>query len=109
MKKFYVTSGDCEQVVQSQDAESAALWSVHQFIDSTVNLDSIDWFNEAEIDNFDLIDALMALGKEVRVSEQGHGRCEAGNFDTADIMNEWHHLMIAVRRMDQEFDGPMSF
>ena len=99
MKKFYVTSGDCEQVIHAHDAEAAAIWSMNRFVSEFVDLESIDWFNEAEIDNFDLIEALLALGEDVRVSERGLGRCEAGHFDTADIMNQWHHLMIALRRM----------
>jgi hypothetical protein len=101
MQKFYVTSGGCQKVVGSRDAQSAALWSLHQFLDEHVDLDSIDWFDESEIDNLELIQALVSLGEEFCVSEIGFGRSEAGYFDTADIMTHWQHLMIAVNRMDQ--------
>ena len=101
MRKFYATSGRCQKIVGSRDAESAALWSLHQFLDEQVDLDTIDWFDEAEIDNLDLIQALISLGEEVCISEIGFGRSEAGCFDTADVMTQWQHLMIAVNRMDQ--------
>lgn len=104
-RKYYVKSGACEKIVQSRDPETAALWSVHQFLDSCVNLEEIDWFDETEMDNLDLVAALLELGEEVAVSEIGFARSEAGWFDTADVMTQWQQLMIAVHRMDQEFNG----
>ena len=104
-KKYYVKSGGCEQIVQTRDAEAAAIASVHRFLDANADLESINWFDEAEMDNLDLINALLQLGEDVAVSEMGFGRNEAGRFDTADIMAQWQHYMIAINRMDQEFNG----
>ena len=104
-RKFYVQSGNCKAVTQSRDAEAAALWSVHQFLDQRVNLNDIDWFDEEEMDNIELFQALLELGEEVMVSEIGFSRCEAGWFDTADVMTQWQQLMVAVHRMDISLDG----
>ena len=102
-QKFYVLSGDCRQVVQARDADAAALWAVHLFLEENANLDQVDWFDESEIDRPDLIQALLRLGEAVCVSEIGFGRAEAGWFDTADVMTQWQQLVMAVNRMDLEF------
>ncbi len=104
-RKYYVQTGNCKNICQSRDAEAAALWSVHQFLDQRVNLGAIDWFDDSEMDNVELFRAFLELGEEVHVSEIGFGRCEAGWFDTADLMMQWQQLMIAVHRMDISLDG----
>lgn len=104
-RKFYVQTGCCENICQSRDAESAALWIVHQYLDQRVNLNEIDWFDEDQIENAELFHAFLELGEEVHVSEIGFGRSEAGWFDTADLMMQWQQLMIAVSRMDISWDG----
>ena len=106
-RKYYVQTGACTNICQSRDAEAAALWSVHQFLDQRIDLDSIDWFDESEMDNPKLFKAFLELGEDVRVSEIGFDRSEAGWFDTADVMTQWQQLMIAVRRMDISIDGEL--
>ena len=99
MAKFYVQCGLSQQLVQAEDARGAALWAVHQIIEQAIDLDSIDWMDEDEINNLELIRVMLALAEQVLVSEIGFGRCEAGAFDTPDIMTEWNQLIIAVSRL----------
>jgi hypothetical protein len=78
---------------------------VHQIIDQAIDLDSIDWMDADEIDNLDLIRVMLALPEQVQVSEIGFGRCEAGLFETPDIMTEWNQLIIAVSRIHQRLSA----
>jgi hypothetical protein len=99
MAKFYVQCGLSRQLIQAEDARGAALWAVHQIIEQAIDLDSIDWMDEDEINNLELIRVLLALDEQVLVSEIGFGRGEAGAFETPDIMTEWNQLIIAVSRL----------
>lgn len=99
MAKFYVQCGLSRQLIQAEDARGAALWAVHQIIEQAIDLDSIDWTDEDQINNVDLIRVMLALDDQVLVSEIGFGRCEAGAFETPDIMTEWNQLIVAVSRL----------
>ncbi len=99
MAKFYVQCGLSRQLIQAEDARGAALWAVHQIIEQAIDLESIDWMDEDEINNLELIRVLLALDEQVLVSEIGFGRGEAGAFATPDIMTEWNQLIIAVSRL----------
>lgn len=105
MAKFYVQCGMSQQLIQAEDARGAALWAVHQIVDRSIDLDSIDWTDANEIDNLDLIRVMLALPDQVLVSEIGFGRCESGAFDTPDIMTEWNQLIIAVTRIQQQISA----
>lgn len=106
MAKFYVQCGLSQQLVQAEDARGAALWAVHQIIDDAIDLDSIDWTDAAEIENLDLIRVMLALPEQILVSEIGFGRCEAGLFDTPDIMTEWNQLILVVSQLQLRFSKP---
>lgn len=99
MSKYYVQCGTSQRVVTAEDPRGAALWAIHEIIDQALDLDAIDWEDEAEIENLDLIRVMLALGDRVLVSERGFGRCEAGAFDTPELMTEWNQLIVAVSRL----------
>jgi hypothetical protein len=111
MAKYYVQCGLSRQLIQAEDARGAALWAVHQIIEQAIDLDSIDWLDEDQINNLDLIRVMLALDDQVLVSEIGFGRCESGAFETPDIMTEWNQLIVAVSRLQMrllqtEADSP---
>lgn len=108
MAKFYVSCGACRFVTSAVESQSAALWSIHQFIAGRVDLDSIDWSDVRMIDRADLIEAMLELDDTVRVSEIGFSGTEAGTFDTAEILNEWNALVVVVDRLQRRLDASGS-
>ncbi len=105
MAKYYVQCGLSQQLIQAEDASGAALWAVHQIIEQAIDLDSIDWMDEDQINNMDLIRVMLALDPQVLVSEIGFGRCEAGAFETPEIMTEWNQLIAAVSRLQMRLSA----
>ncbi len=99
MPKYYVQCGTIQRLVTAEDPRGAALWAIHEIIEQAIDLDSIDWEDDSEIENLDLIRVMLALGPTVRVSERGFGRSEMGAFETPDLMTEWNQLIIAVSRL----------
>ncbi len=83
----------------SRRRPSAVPWAVHEIVERAIDLDSIDWLDESEIENLDLIRVMLALAETILVSEIGFGRSEAGFFETPDIMTEWNQLIVAVSRL----------
>lgn len=106
MPKYYVQCGMSKMLVDAEDARGAALWTAHQIIDQSIDLDTIDWTDADEINNLELIRVLLALDNEILVSEIGYGRCEAGRYDTPDIMTEWNQLIVAVSRLEMQMAKP---
>jgi hypothetical protein len=101
MPKYYVQCGTVQRLVTAEDPRGAALWAVHEIIDQAIDLDAVDWEDESEIENLDLIRVMLALGSTISVSELGFGRSEAGLYDTPDIMTEWSQLIVAVSRLQR--------
>lgn len=99
MPKYYVQCGTIQRLVTAEDPRGAALWAIHEIIDQAIDLDGIDWEDENEIDNLDMIRVMLALGPQVFVSERGFGRSEAGAYHTPELMTEWNQLIIAVSRL----------
>lgn len=105
MAKYYVSCGACRYVTTACESQSAALWSIHQFIASRVDLDSIDWKDARTIDREDFVEAMLELDDVVRVSEIGFSGDEAGSFDTAEILTEWNALVIVVDRLHRRLEA----
>ena len=100
MAKFYTTCGRFEFLTTAEDARSAALWSIHQFLANHIELNSIEWTDPETIDRQDVMEAMMALSDTVFVSEIGFGRDDAAILDTADLLTEWNQLVIAIQRLE---------
>lgn len=99
MSKYYTTCGNLEFLTSADDPRSAALWSVHQFMASQIELDSIDWDDPETIDRQDVMDAMTALSDTIFISEIGFGRADVAIFDAADVLTEWNQLVVAISRI----------
>ena len=104
MAKYYITCGSFEYLTSAEDARSAALWAVHQFLSNRVELSSVNWSDPEMIDRQDLMEAMICLDDTVFISEAGFGRDDAGIIDTADLLTEWNQLAIAVQRLESLID-----
>ena len=104
MNKFYVQSGSHSWIVQSKDAEGAALWLLDQsigpfqpgvdFQPATLNSDTL----------FQILDGLAQLDSEMNVSQVGFGRHEAGLFDTGELFNTWRSLSGSLNSLFDQFN-----
>ncbi len=104
MDKFYITCGEFTFLTTATDERSAALWAVHHFLSTRVDLGTIEWSDPETIDRDDLIEAMLSLDEQVCVSEIGFGRADAATFDAADILTEWNQLAIAIQRLEALLD-----
>ena len=100
MAKYYITCGSFEYLTTAEDARSAALWAIHQFLGGRIEMSSVNWSDPEMIDRQDLMEAMICLDDTVFVSEIGFGRDDAGFIDTADLLTEWNQLAIAVQRLE---------
>ena len=100
MPKYYITCGSYEFLTAGPDASSAALWTLHQYLDNRIDLDSVDWSDPTSIDRQDLVCAMVELDEQLLVSEQGFGLADAGYFDTAELLTEWNQLILALRKLE---------
>lgn len=98
MAKFYIQSRNVSFVVSAHDAEGAALWAMHQIIESKVDESNIEC--EASI-YLPMLDGLAEFDETILCSEIGLGRDEAGVLDTDTIFRHWRQLMKAA---DSLFD-----
>ena len=103
MAKFYIQSGDCQEVVQADNAYIAALWGMHLVMEKLLPIEELDW---VECDGLGIVkyeNGFLPLESHVLVSERGFGRDEAGRFSTEEVLIEWNQLLVAMARIEQKF------
>lgn len=117
MAKFYVCSGELNEIVIAQDAESAALEALDRFFaEMTWVFDDPTLSDNERRDHF-AVEALMRLGSTVQVSQRGFrdepaewtlglptGQIDPLCLDTADLLDLHFRLAVAMRRFLCEFE-----
>lgn len=96
MAKFYVQSGEINFVVTAADAEGAALWLVHRLINTHTPADPICQTANDVVQTIVITAALERLDSQLRVSEIGFGKHEAGLFETELVVKQWMELVRAM-------------
>lgn len=104
MAKYYITCGKYQYLTTADDQRSAALWAVHQFLSSRIEIDTVNWTDPQTIDRHDIIEAMLELSEKISISEIGFDRDDAGVIDSADILTEWNQLVIALKRLESLID-----
>lgn len=96
MAKFYVQSGTLRAVVDSVDAERAALWAVHTAMEQVMPLDCVEEVVvEKSLDPTDMI----ALGETIQLSEIGFDRDDCLQIDTLEAFHHWNQLLQAIEKL----------
>jgi hypothetical protein len=103
MAKFYVQSGNFRTTVSALDAERAALWVVHRAMRQITPVYDETELTPEQKSHFAVANGLMVLGNEMRLSEVGFDSKSSIEFDTFELIVQWHQLMIAVSRLEQWF------
>lgn len=99
MAKFYVQCGQTELVINSDALDSAALAMIDRILAPHLWIYDDPELSEMECRQHLMLEALMHLPTEIRVSEQGFGREDAATISVPETIQSWHALMVAVRRL----------
>jgi hypothetical protein len=105
MAKFYVQSGSFRGIVDSYDAECAAVWAIHRVMacdspsprsrDTQLNPES------SEI-------GLFRLGDEIGISERGFGRRDRDRVATSHAFLKWVQLMHSIDALKERLDDAIE-
>lgn len=99
MAKFYVQCGHTELVLSTDCSESAALSVVDRVLAPHLWIYDDPGLSELECRQHLMLEALMHLPTEIRVSQQGFDRSDAEMISVPETIGSWHALMIGMRRL----------
>ncbi|MEQ1830745.1 MAG: hypothetical protein ABL921_32640 [Pirellula sp.] len=101
MAKFYIQSGTLRAVVDSADADRAALWAVHTAMEQVMPLDDSDGI----LCNHDSGPAnMIALGETIQLSEVGFDQDDRLHVDTFEAFQHWNQLYQAMDKLQKLLD-----
>ena len=102
MAKFYVQSGTLRAIIDSEDAERAALWAIHTAMEQVMPL-------ESEQTSVEMIangpSSMIALAESIELSEIGFDREDCLRVDTFDAFQHWNLMLKAVEKLNTWLDG----
>ena len=102
MAKFYVQCGATELVLTSDSSESAALAMIDRILAPHLWVYDDPDLSESECRQHLMLEALMHLPTEIRVSQQGFDRADSETISVPETIQCWHALMIGMRRLFSE-------
>lgn len=102
MAKFYVQSGTLRAIVDSQDAERAALWAIHSAMEQIIPLDNAHGSGEMLANG---PTNMIALAETIELSEVGFDRDDCLRIDTFDAFQHWNLLLKTVEKLNSLLDG----
>lgn len=99
MSKYYVQCGRRSVIVQAVDSEAAAMHLLDIAMQAQVWIYDDAGLSDGDRHAHLAIEALLTLAPEIRVSEQGLGRADAGTYGTPEILLLWHQTMVGLSRL----------
>ncbi len=97
MAKFYVQSGTLRAIIDSEDAERAALWAIHTAMEQVMPLES----KHASVEMITNGPSnMIALAETIELSEMGFDRDDCLRIDTFDAFQHWNLLLKAVEKLN---------
>jgi len=99
MPKFYVQCGSIEVVLLADRPESAALAALDRALQTHGWIYSDPRLNDQTRHDHLVLEALLHLDPQIRVSERGFERTDADQIGTPEIIHQWHALMTAINRL----------
>jgi hypothetical protein len=98
MAKFYVESGTLRAIVDSADADRAALWAIHTAMEQVMPLDAV---GEVSLEQTCDASDHVSLGESIQLSEIGFGREDALQIDTFEAFQHWNQLFVAMEKLQK--------
>ncbi|MEO1525257.1 MAG: hypothetical protein AAFX06_07455 [Planctomycetota bacterium] len=99
MPKFYVQCGHLELVLTSDSADSAALAVIDRVLQPHLWIYDDPDLTEEDCRQHLLLEALLHLPTELRISERGFYRDDAMVVPVPETIQSWHALMIGMQRL----------
>ncbi len=99
MSKYYVQCGPIEIVLAADSADQAAMSVIDRALQP--HLWIYDDADLSELDRRDhlMIEALVHLDPEIRISERGFDSPDSVFIGTPETVERWHQLMTGINRM----------
>ena len=99
MAKYYVQCGPIQSILNADSADQAALTVIDRVLQSHSWIYDDPELGERDCHDHLMLEALMHLEPTIQISEQGFDRGDAEQIGTPETINQWHQLMIAIRRL----------
>ncbi|MCC9642197.1 hypothetical protein LOC71_07920 [Rhodopirellula sp. JC740] len=99
MAKFYVQCGPRSLVIDAMDADAAAMHLVDLAMQPHLWIYDDEGLTDSDRHGHVMLEALLHMGTEIRVSEIGFHRSDAQSFGTPDTVHQWHQTMVGLARL----------
>lgn len=96
MPKYYASCGSQNLVIDTDSAEQAAMRLIDETLSAHIWIYEDNGLSEQDRRDHLVLEALLHLATDIKVSERGVGRCEAGAFGVPEMLDQWHKLMTVV-------------
>ena len=97
--KYYVQCGPVQLVLDADSVDAAALSALDRSLQAHLWIYDDQDLTELDCRDHLMLEALMHLEPEVRVSEQGFDRDDAMSVGTPETVDHWHELMLGMRNL----------
>lgn len=99
MAKFYVQCGPLQIVLTADAAAQAAMSALDHFLQPHLWIYDDAGLCEQDCRDHLMLEALLHLDTTVRISQRGFDRSDAELHSTPEVIDQWHRLMIGMRRL----------
>jgi hypothetical protein len=99
MSKFYVQCGPIEIVLAADSVDQAAMAVIDRALQPHLWIYDDGELSELERRDHLMIEALVHLDPEIRISERGFDRPDSVFIGTPETVERWHKLMTGINRM----------
>ncbi|MEM6364142.1 MAG: hypothetical protein AAF745_06940 [Planctomycetota bacterium] len=96
MAKYYVHCGMRNLVVDAADAKAAAMHLIDNAMQPHLWIYDDSGLSGDDRRDHVMLEALLHLAPEIRVSQQGHGRDDAEVIGTPETVGQWHRTMTVL-------------
>lgn len=101
MAKYYVQSGTLRAIIAAESEDRAALWVVHRAMQQIMPIyDDVELTAQQKCDTV-MVEGLLVLDSSIHISEVGFDRADASAVQTFEVVAEWHHLMMALEKLER--------
>jgi len=99
MPKFYVQCGPRSLIVTAFDQEAAAMQLVDLAMQPHLWIYDDQGLSDQDRRDHLVLEALLHLAPEIRVSEQGFHRPDAVSMGTPETIQTWHATMVSLSKL----------
>ncbi len=99
MAKFYVQCGPLKIILTADSPSQAAISALDRFLQPHLWIYDDAMLSEQECRDHLMLEALMHLDPTLRISERGFDGSDAMQIGTPDAIDQWHSLMVGMRRL----------